>query len=315
MYTSALFHRYPAGQPLSLELQVEKGALVCPRTRVRLVLNADKTCLVTSDGKTSYPIENGVPFLVEERSTAAEYAAGSSQMLQEYSEFASPNALARAKMLIIRFFNATWQSKASMAAHERTFAIPEGGLCLSVGGGPTRTHPRAVNLNIGPFPHVDVVADAHRLPYADGSVDSLVCEDVLEHIRDPLRVVQEFHRVLKPGASVYCATPFLISYHGYPFHFQNFTHQGHQELFRLSGFERVEGGVCMGAFTALLNLVGFMLAHFLPKGILRRFVCRSWTFFSGLTKPLDRLFQRTPAAAETAYSTYVLATKAPLKVP
>ena len=222
MYTSALFHRYPPGQPLSLEMQVERGALVCPRTHVRLVLNADKTCLVTTDGKTSYLVENGVPFLVEERSTAAEYAASSSQMSQEYSEFERPNALARAKMLIIRFFNATWQSKASMAAHEKTFAIPEGGLCLSVGGGPTRTHPRAVNLNIGPFPHVDVVADAHRLPYADGSVDSLVCEDVLEHIRDPLRVVQEFHRVLKPGASVYCATPFLISYHGYPFHFQNF---------------------------------------------------------------------------------------------
>jgi ubiquinone/menaquinone biosynthesis C-methylase UbiE len=56
-----------------------------------------------------------------------------------------------------------------------------------------------VNVNIGPFPKVDVVADAHLLPYADGSVDAIFCEAVLEHLAEPGQSVREMHRVLRRG--------------------------------------------------------------------------------------------------------------------
>ena len=59
-----------------------------------------------------------------------------------------------------------------------------------------REHPSLVNVNIGPFPNVDVVADAHHLPYADASVDAIFCEAVLEHLAQPHEAVKEMFRVL-----------------------------------------------------------------------------------------------------------------------
>lgn len=42
-------------------------------------------------------------------------------------------------------------------------------------------------------------ADARRLPFADASFDSVICESVLAFLEDRTSAVKEFHRVLKPG--------------------------------------------------------------------------------------------------------------------
>ena len=42
-------------------------------------------------------------------------------------------------------------------------------------------------------------ADAHALPFADGSFDLVYCRYLLEHVQNPLQVLQELRRVLKPG--------------------------------------------------------------------------------------------------------------------
>ena len=55
----------------------------------------------------------------------------------------------------------------------------------------------------------DVRADAHRLPFADASVDWVLLVGVLEHVDDPDRVLEEARRVLKPGGLGYVAVPFL----------------------------------------------------------------------------------------------------------
>lgn len=51
-----------------------------------------------------------------------------------------------------------------------------------------------------PAEFVDGAADA--LPLADGSVDLLTCERVLQHLDDPDAAVREFARVLKPSGRV-----------------------------------------------------------------------------------------------------------------
>ena len=50
-------------------------------------------------------------------------------------------------------------------------------------------------------------ADALALPFPDSSLDLVVAYDVLEHIDDDDRVVQEFHRVLRQGAAALIAVP------------------------------------------------------------------------------------------------------------
>ena len=49
--------------------------------------------------------------------------------------------------------------------------------------------------------HID--GDAHELPFEDGAFDGCVSLQVLEHVRDPRRVVREIARVLKPGGVLF----------------------------------------------------------------------------------------------------------------
>ena len=54
--------------------------------------------------------------------------------------------------------------------------------------------------------NVDFVeGDANGLAYADGSFDVVVCHQVLQHVRDPVAVLREMHRVARPGGGVVAA--------------------------------------------------------------------------------------------------------------
>ena len=46
-----------------------------------------------------------------------------------------------------------------------------------------------------------------KLPFKNNSVDSAVCNHVLEHLDNPMDLVKEVHRVLKPGAKFIIRVP------------------------------------------------------------------------------------------------------------
>jgi SAM-dependent methyltransferase len=183
---------------------------------------------------------------------------------------------------------------------------PAGALCVSIGGGPKRTG-RFLNLNIEPFENVDVVADAHALPYDDGSVDAIHSEAVFEHLHTPHIAAAEIARVLKPGAVAYVCTPFIAPFHGYPSHFQNFTEAGHRRLFENAGLEIVESGVCVGPTMSLLQ-VWRAFGEVLPVGL--REIAKA-IFFAGrvLLTPLDRFLGERENAHIVASTTYLVARK------
>lgn len=49
--------------------------------------------------------------------------------------------------------------------------------------------------------------EAEPLPYADQYFEAVTCLEVLEHLYDPLRLVQEVARVLKPGGIAVISVP------------------------------------------------------------------------------------------------------------
>src|SRR5262245_61729593 len=61
-----------------------------------------------------------------------------------------------------------------------------------------------INLDGRKLPGVDVVADLDdcrntRLPFQDDYIDEFFGSHVLEHVRDSLALMQELHRIAKPG--------------------------------------------------------------------------------------------------------------------
>lgn len=49
--------------------------------------------------------------------------------------------------------------------------------------------------------------DIHKLQYGDGTFDAVICCEVVEHLLDPLPVLKEIFRVLKPGGTAVITTP------------------------------------------------------------------------------------------------------------
>ncbi|MDB4254683.1 methyltransferase domain-containing protein [bacterium] len=75
---------------------------------------------------------------------------------------------------------------------------------------------RVTAVDIEPLPGIDIVADIRDLPLEDASFDHVLCIEVLEHIFDTQKALNEMQRVLKPGGSMVITTPFLFHIHGDP---------------------------------------------------------------------------------------------------
>ena len=285
--------------------QVLQGKIVCPRSRRPLVFDESRRRLSTDDGAAAYPVtEAGVPVLLAVTAERMAEFESSRNMEAEYTSEAMESKRSLAGKLRELLFK-DYRSPSCVAAFERVFgASAAGRLLLAVGGGPLRAHPDFTNLNIGPFPNVDVVGDAHQLPYADGAVDAIYCEAVLEHLFAPNRAVEEMWRVLKPGGRVFACTPFLQAYHGYPHHYQNYTLTGHQRLFTDRGFQVLEAGACVGPVYTWISLTQILLAEYAPLG---RMFSRAWLLLSAPLRPLDKIIHARPNAHVMASTTYLVA--------
>jgi len=82
-----------------------------------------------------------------------------------------------------------------------------------------------------------VYADARALPLPDGSADTVLLLEVLEHVAEPERAVGEANRVLRDGGKLIVSVPFIYPVHDAPFDFQRWTPAGIREVVSRRGFE------------------------------------------------------------------------------
>jgi SAM-dependent methyltransferase/uncharacterized protein YbaR (Trm112 family) len=297
---------------MDIKKQIEKGILVSPVSKQPLKIHGEEL-LITEDGREKYQlVDKHIPILLADDSETKKYFEESTQMKETYRAYAEEKSTKKSypwPWYSLLNYRRDFRNPAAKQAFQNIFINTESnGLYISIGGGPIRAHPQLMNVNIGTFPNVDVVADAHLLPYCDNVVDGIHCEAVLEHLSNPVQAVREMYRVLKPGQKVYACTPFLQAYHGYPHHYQNFTLTGHQYLFSSNGFEIIEAGACVGPVHTMLSLTEILISQYMPQ-LIRKPASLIWRILARLLYPLDQFINTKDDAYILASNTYLLAAK------
>jgi SAM-dependent methyltransferase len=74
-----------------------------------------------------------------------------------------------------------------------------------------------IALDIVAFPGAtDVIADAVALPLGNNTFDCVVAFEVMEHIKNPVELIEEAYRILAPGGTLLLSVPFAFHQHGDP---------------------------------------------------------------------------------------------------
>lgn len=95
---------------------------------------------------------------------------------------------------------------------------------LDIGCGVNKV-PGAIGMDINPRSAADVCHDLDDLPYpfSDDEFDLVIGRHVIEHVRDPLRVMVELHRITRGGGIVRLIAPHWTN----PDFATDLTHRNH----------------------------------------------------------------------------------------
>jgi SAM-dependent methyltransferase len=96
--------------------------------------------------------------------------------------------------------------------HQFDLAPTGPGTVLDVGCGSTK-FPGAVGLDMSAETAADIVHDLDEFPYPieESSFDQVLLQDVIEHVKEPIRVFEELHRIARPAARIQLRTPHFSS--------------------------------------------------------------------------------------------------------
>lgn len=105
-------------------------------------------------------------------------------------------------------------------------------------------------------PRVSVVhGDGCAMDFPDARFDTVLSVQVLEHVFEPIRMVEEMARVLRPGGALILLVPQTSTMHLAPHYYSNFSRFWIQQALSRTGLERVElrplGGVWSSAASHL----------------------------------------------------------------
>ena len=131
-------------------------------------------------------------------------------------------------------------------ARRAATAMRDGALVLDAGAGasPYRQHFSHCRYETADFclsnreyAPVDFVCDLRHVPVEDERYDMVLMTQVLEHLPEPLIVLKEVCRILKPGGALWCSAPLFFEEHEAPYDFFRYTQFGLRHLFEAAAFK------------------------------------------------------------------------------
>ncbi len=84
-----------------------------------------------------------------------------------------------------------------------------------------------VGIDISNDTDADIIHDLNKFPYpfSDNEFDYVYADNIIEHLDDVVKVLEELHRITKEGATIKVIVPFFRSVYAYidPTHKHFFT--------------------------------------------------------------------------------------------
>lgn len=290
--------------------------LCCPVCKSKLTFMDEKFDCTNSQCKTTFPVVDGIPILINEHSSIFSF----SDFLKKKDttfDFQSQSKVKQFIANLIPDIHANVKGKKNyqrflevvIKKNEKPKILVIGGSIVGDGMEDILSIPsiELIGSDVSFGPCTSLVCDAHDIPFEDNSFDAVIVQAVLEHVVDPNRCVEEIHRVLKENGVVYAETPFMQQVHMGRYDFTRFTHLGHRRLFRK--FEEISSGPVCGPGMALAWSYHYFILSFVKTRAAQFLV----TVFTRLTsfwlKYLDYYLIDKPGTFDAASGYYFIGIK------
>lgn len=119
-----------------------------------------------------------------------------------------------------------------------------------------------VKMDVNHQDNIDVAGSAEAIPLADNEFDTIICTQVLEHLKHPAKAASEMHRILKTNGHLILTAPQINELHEEPYDFFRYTKYGIIALFEEAGFKIMEYEQRGGFFTTIAQL---RIRYFIDK--------------------------------------------------
>ena len=152
------------------------------------------------------------------------------------------------------------------------------------------------DLSVSPYlghARLDAFARAEAQPFRDASFDTVMGLSMLTYLSEPVRMLYEAHRVLRPGGVLILEFTQMVPLHDEPYDFFRFTRYGAEYLLQQAGFEAVAyipiGG--LWARVGLSTIAGLNRINRGPARIVTEIPVRVlYVVVQGVCEVLDRIF-------------------------
>lgn len=113
---------------------------------------------------------------------------------------------------------------------------------------------RELSEYIWKYGKIDIVSDITSIPVADASFDVIICTEVLEHVPEPIKALQEISRILRVRGKLFLSSPLGSGIHQQPHHFYGgFTPYFYRKYLKQFGFRVINIKPNGGFFLHLLQ--------------------------------------------------------------
>lgn len=116
----------------------------------------------------------------------------------------------------------------------------------------------------------DIVANAKSLPIESNSVDVVLCNQVIEHDAEPVKIIAEIRRILKKDGVLILSAPQMGRLHGEPNDYYRFTKWGLNYLLEKNGMKIEVIEPHGGIFRAIGSHLNFFIIEYFGKNKQRR---------------------------------------------